>query len=1262
MIDESNLIDVLKALNFEHKSENVYKKSFNKTDCSIEVDFVNRKIIYPEEIQIMTHTTTNFDSPENFVVLECVTRLLNKGYRPKHIELEKTWTLGHTKKGGRSDICVSGTDEKILFIIECKTAGDEYDKEYKQMEIDGGQLFSYWHQERSCQWLVLYSSDFVDGEVKYTADSIDCHDSKTKIKHKNKKLYKDAGNVKELFEVWSKTHEKKFCGDVIFNDDTVAYEIGQKPLTKSRLIEFDRENKLVNKFEEILRHNNISDKENAFNRLMALFICKLTDESQKSDDDELEFQYRSGTDDFESFQDRLQRLYHEGMKEFMNEEIFYVANDYVYKTLCQYTDEHKRRVLTDELNKTMRHLKFYTNNDFAFKEIHNKKLFEQNTEILKEVVEKFQNYRIIGAKNLQFLGDLFEQLLNKGFKQNEGQFFTPIPIARFIWDSLPLEKVITSPEELPKIIDYACGAGHFLTQGFEAVNDFIIRKFGVTLDRNWVSNKLFGVEKDYRLARVSKISLFMHGSGNGNIIFGDGLENYPERNITNNTFDILVANPPYSVSAFKNHLTLSNADDFEVLSKISSEGSEIETLFVERVAQLLKPNGIAAVILPSSILNKENTSFIAARESILRNFNIRAIIQLGGKTFGATNTNTVVMFLEKFDEPPKRFDIVLDSLDAIFELRDLSAWEDKFIFKDWLLKINVAEETYKKFLSRQVNFDEWSNDDYFGKYYSAFIKSTAYLKKINQPSFVKMTDKDKLDWCNLKFYEFVSDIEREKIRYFACVYRQTTLVVTAPTGNKSQEKFLGYNWSERKRKEGLHTQSDTLLYNLSDREAKDTVAALVRNIFHQRQVSVDSLKDHYHYLRLQDMIDFTDINFNKVITTARPINFERKFNIIQLKDLVDVNLKTFNPESTPDKNYHYVDIGSINNNHIDYSTIIKGSEAPSRARRIANENDILISTVRPYLKGFAIVKSMPDDTLFSTGFAILSSKDENLITNEFIYCLFFNDPNLMEQMRVKMGKGLYPSINQNDISNFKILVPPLDIQKQIVSEFNKIEDSIQVVEDFLIANDEHIKSKFDEIFSNKANFQPLINLFDVIETGSRPQGGVSYYEEGAYSLGGEHINNTTGYLNLKNGKFIPMEFYDAANSGHIEKNDILLCKDGALTGKIAIVRNELNNVKALANEHIFVMKNSNVALQWYLFYYLFFEEGQQKIKSNITGMAQGGINRSNLQKVEIPLPSIEEQKKFAEYVQSIEEQKNEAINKKELLIAQRDELISKYFR
>ena len=63
----------------------------------------------------------------------------------------------------------------------------------------------------------------------------------------------------------------------------------------------------------------------------------------------------------------------------------------------------------------------------------------------------------------------------------------------------------------------------------EAINYFV-KTDG---DNSWVRECIFGIEKDYRLARVAKISLFMNGAGEGNIIFGDGLENSPDKSIDN---------------------------------------------------------------------------------------------------------------------------------------------------------------------------------------------------------------------------------------------------------------------------------------------------------------------------------------------------------------------------------------------------------------------------------------------------------------------------------------------------------------------------------------------------------------------------------------------------------------------------------------------------------------------------------------------------------------------------------------------------------
>lgn len=66
-------------------------------------------------------------------------------------------------------------------------------------------------------------------------------------------------------------------------------------------------------------------------------------------------------------------------------------------------------------------------------------------------------------------------LLNTSIKQESGQFFTPVPISRFMISSLPLKKVIDDNVELnrdeilPIAIDYACGTGHFLTEYMDII-------------------------------------------------------------------------------------------------------------------------------------------------------------------------------------------------------------------------------------------------------------------------------------------------------------------------------------------------------------------------------------------------------------------------------------------------------------------------------------------------------------------------------------------------------------------------------------------------------------------------------------------------------------------------------------------------------------------------------------------------------------------------------------------------------------------------
>ena len=145
-------------------------------------------------------------------------------------------------------------------------------------------------------------------------------------------------------------------------------------------------------------------------------------------------------------------------------------------------------------------------------------------------------------------------------------------------------------------------------------------------------------------------------------------------------------------------------------------------------------------------------------------------------------------------------------------------------------------------------------------------------------------------------------------------------------------------------------------------------------------------------------------------------------------------------------------------------------------------------------------------------------------------------------------------------------------------------------------------------------------------SGSRPSGGVRLITQGVLSLGGEHIGRN-GYIDLSTPKYVSEQYFKDNTKGHLKNGDILLCKDGALSGKVALVREELQNNSAMVNEHVFIIR-TDLLYQPYLFNFLFSPIGQSELKARITGAAQGGINGTNLKTILIPIPPLAEQERI----------------------------------
>ena len=1052
MITVENFRDILTSMGFTPNVQGIVF-AYEGDGFSLSADFANQKLIYPAKVRGKEHNNS-FAAPENFVVFECVCRLLMKGYRSEDIELEKAWQLGHTPKSGRADICVYERDsEKVLMIIECKTWGREFDIALKNTLADGAQLFSYWQQESSAKWLVLYTSDIKDGNIVYKSPAVNCiDDSNVLLQAKNDesiKLYANAYSAVEKFTVWHDTYNHELHDDVIFSPLSQPYNVGISPLRKKDLVPFEGQEGIVNKFEEILRHNNVSDKENAFNRLIALFICKLVDELTKEEDAEVDFQYRPRADSYENLQDRLQHLYTQGMREFMREEITYIPADYPEQLFSNYTGKNRSKAI-EELTSAFRKLKYFTNNDFAFKDVHNETLFYQNGKVLVEVVQLFQRYRIVHASSPQspqskeqFLGDMFEQLLDKGFKQNEGQFFTPRPLTRFIWDSLPLRRY----SNYPKVIDYACGAGHFLTEAVAAINYFLNSE-----NNHWVRDCIFGIEKDYRLARVSKVAMFMNEAGESNIVFGDGLENSDL--ITPEKFDILTANPPYSVASFKQHLRLKK-NVLTLLDTIGDAGSEIEVLFVERIAQLLKSSGIAAVILPSSILSSGADSYTKAREEILSKFKVRAIVRLSNKTFQETGTNTVILFLERYAYPPERSSHVIDSVNAILGGQDLRDWEDEEILNGYLELQGLTSEEWGMCVQRSPMLEDLP--EYFRNYLDAFgVRKD--VKKLRPEEYSR------------RFWEYVRGAEGEKLFYYGMMYSQRTVVILAPSDNAGQREFLGYDWSSRKGAEGIQYVEPRggKMYVNDNREAEGTLAHIVRQSFSEGEIVISEDKAKYaRVVKTSDMLDFSRVGFDAAIRLqeSKVIIIESKYSLVKMSSLCTINIPKSEAKGYPaDTLASFLDMASVSSEgKIIVKTDRPISELWTGSYSFFREGDIICAKMMSSAENMkcVIANGLTNGIGFGSS-EFYTFRCEKRVLTRYL-CEFLNLPAIREAAWASVTGTGRLRVPSSFYETMLVPLPPMDIQQKIVNDCLAVDEQAASLNAQISSCHDRIEALFHEV-------------------------------------------------------------------------------------------------------------------------------------------------------------------------------------------------------
>lgn len=340
------------------------------------------------------------------------------------------------------------------------------------------------------------------------------------------------------------------------------------------------------------------------------------------------------------------------------------------------------------------------------------------------------------------------------------------------------------------------------------------------------------------------------------------------------------------------------------------------------------------------------------------------------------------------------------------------------------------------------------------------------------------------------------------------------------------------------------------------------------------------------------------------------------YPVVPLSDICEINAENKNPAlAFGDDEFIYIDISSVENGtgKIDFSNKIKGSDAPSRAKRAVKKGDILFSTVRPNLKAYGYVEREDCDCcIASTGFAVISAK--TMVLSKYVYYMLYSEP-VQTQLASMMGKGAYPSVTQKDVSQIQIPLPPLSVQEAMVTaldNYHKIIDgSKQVVDNYkstIQYDSSWNKTKVGDVVEfisgvtlsvgecKDTNGIPLITIADVTED------GYIKTDEIRKVLTDKKVN-------------------------YLQRGDLLFnWRNGSknLVGKTALF--DMDGDYIFASFLLGIRPNTQKILSEFLWLVLnqYRVEGRymQLMRQNVNGL----FNREELKDVEIPCPPLDVQK------------------------------------
>ncbi|NSW54208.1 MAG: N-6 DNA methylase [Anaerolineae bacterium] len=660
------------------------------------------------------------------------------------------------------------------------------------------------------------------------------------------------------------------------------------------------------------------------------------------------------------------------------------------------------------------------------------------------------------------LGDAFEYLLMVlGSQGDAGQFRTPRHIIEFIVDCV-------NPTKDDRVLDPACGTAGFLISAYK----HILAQHGEdnTLtgeEREALMRNFTGYDISPDMVRLALVNLYLHQFPDPRVFEYDTLSS-EER--WDEYAEVILANPPFMTP--KGGIIPHN--------RFSIRANRSEVLFVDYIAEHLTPDGRAGIIVPEGIIFQSSNAYKNLRKMLVAEGYLYAVVSLPAGVFNPyAGVKTSVLLLDRriakhtdqvlfvkiendgFDLGAQRSPIEKNDLPEALQLVQRFQQDPNADWQDGELAIAVKKEKIAEDGDYNLTGDRYRVSDLYTSVTWPLVElgEVCVLIGGGTPSKQK---KDYWENGNIKWvasrhistggaissYEYITEKALEESSANIVPTGGTILITRVSVGKFA---YADDDYAINQDLTGLVPKSIDQLSPRYLRVIVPRVASFVEQSSNGIGVKgvtrkyLASLQIPLPPLAVQEEIVAEIESYQRVIDGARQvvaayqprIPLDPAWPMVELGEVCEVNRESQNPaEIFGDDEFVYIDISSVDNEtgFVSLENKIKGTDAPSRARRVIQEGDVLLSTVRPNLKSFALLKTVPEKALASTGFAVLTPSDN--ILPQFLLTQILSDF-MVNQMIARMGKGSYPSINQTDVKQLIFPLPPIETQRAIVARIEE---------------------------------------------------------------------------------------------------------------------------------------------------------------------------------------------------------------------------------